>query len=491
MLWMFHNKEMDIMFRSNIVKFTFTLLISFCVSILMTPLNSPADEKPSIVSGRVVNQVGEPVVDSTVVLVYVKLRRYGGLDSLYDKTLYPFLRQDPPGFREHLKKPIPDQQQLREHPPFIKSVKDTEGNFILTGIVPGTVQLMVIPDNMFEKQAPSLEQERQRFVQSPEVHAIKLGKTLFYPHPFPFSPETGAVTFAIKPGANIQNIEIIMKSGGILPQQIRGKVVFKNGQPFSDKTAKVNIFQLDMDGTDGFYNTSAIQTDANGNFELLVRDYGIFALSLEYLGQKSISDLFIVRDRQIYENLVLKLDVDPSEMADIALKVIESGNIQEIIGHEITFSSMMNFPNVWVVNPENGHSYKAIQCDGTRQDAEVRAKAEGAYLVSITSEDEQVWLDVVYEGMWYWIGLKYDSDVSRWVWESGEPFSYLNWKMDNISTPGVPVPRGNRAATKNYSIMTTKGRWERVDEGAPGGRTQIAVIEKDESPAKTPKPVEK
>ena len=456
----------------------------------MIPLNSPADEKPPIMSGRVVNQIGEPIVDSTVVLIYVKLRRYGGLDPLYDKTFYPFLRQDPPGFREHLKKPIPDQQQLREHPPFIKSVKDTEGNFVLTGIVPGTVQLMVIPDNMLEKQAPPPEQERQRFVQLPEIHAIKFGKTLFYPHPFPFSPETGAVTFAIKPGANLQNVEIIMKSGGILPQQIRGKVVFKNGQPFADKTAKVKIHQLDMDGTDGFIHTSMITTDPNGNFELLVRDYGIFTLSLEYLGQKSISDLFVVRDRQIYEGLVLTLDVDPSERTDSALNNNEPNDIPRIFGNEVSFSSMINFPNVWVVNPENGHSYKAIRCDGTRKDAEAKAKAEGAYLVSITSEAEQVWLDVVYEGMSYWIGLKYDTDVSLWVWESGEPFTYLNWKMNDISTPGVPVPRGNRAATKDYAIMTTKGRWERVHETGPGGRTQIAVIEKDGSHVKMPKPVE-
>ncbi|MYG00457.1 hypothetical protein F4212_15180, partial [Candidatus Poribacteria bacterium] len=309
--------------------------------------------------------------------------------------------------------------------------------------------------------------------------------TLFYPHPFPFSPETGAVTFGIKPGANLQNVEIIMKSGGVLPQQIRGKVVFKNGQPLADKTAKVKIHQLDMDGTDGFIHTSMITTDSNGNFELLVKDYGIFTLSLEYLGHKSISDLFIVRDRQIYEGLVLHLDADPSERTDAA----SNNNEQFIFGNEVSFSSLMNFPNVWVVNPENGHSYKAIRCDGTRKDAEAIAKAEGAYLVSITSEDEQVWLDVVYEGMWYWIGLKHDTDVNQWVWDSGEPFTYLNWKMDEIPKPGVH--RGIQRAMKDHVIMTTKGQWEKVySEDAPGGRTMKAVIEKDASNTKTPKPVE-
>jgi len=470
--------EIFAMIQSNISKVVFTILISFSLSILVAPSKSWAEEKPPIITGRVVDQSGEPVVDSTVVLIYMKLRRYGGLDPLYDKTLYPFLRQDPPGFREHLQKPLPDEQALREQPPYIKSVKDGEGNFILTGIVSGTVQLIVIPDNLLEQENPPEEQAPHRQPSLPEIAAIKFGKALFYPHPFPFSPDTGAVTFAIKPGANIQNVEIIMKSGDISPQKIRGKVVFKNGQPLVDKTAKVNIFQLDMNGTNSSNYISTLQTDTNGNFELNVHDYGIYSLTLAYLGQKSLSDLFIVRDRQIYEDLVFTLDIDPSELTDSPPKDNNTENIQRESLNEFPLPLQINFPNVWVVNPENGHAYKAIQCDGTRKDAEAKAKAEGANLVSITSEDEQVWLDVVYEDIWYWIGLKYEPDESQWVWESGEPFSYLNWKMDNISTPGVFVPRGNQAATKDYVIMTTKGRWERVDEGAPGGRTQMAVIEK-------------
>ena len=471
------------MIRSYIAKLTFTLLISFCLPIVTTPTESPAEEKPPIISGRVVNQIGEPITDSTVVLIYVKLRRYGGLDPLYDKTLYPFLRQDPPGFREHIKKQLPTEQELREHPPYIKSVKDTDGNFIITGIVPGTVQLRVVPDNMLEKDTPPVQQVPLFQPQSQEINAIRFGKALFYPHPFLPSHYTGEVTFAIKPGANIQDVEIIMKSGDIIQQKIQGKMVFKNGEPLVNKAVNVNVNQLDMDGTNGSYNLSTLQTDANGNFELFVNNHGIIALSLKYLGLKSYSDLFIVRDRRPYEGLVLTLNGNPSDLTD-------TGNVQRKSGREVSYASIMNFPNVWVVNPENGHSYKAIRFDGTRKDAQAKAEAEDAHLVTITSEDEQVWLDVVYEGMWYWIGLKYEDKRSRWEWDTGEQLSYINWKMDNISTLDFTGHRDIQGKAKDYVIMTTKGQWQRVpSEGLLGVRTQKAVIEKDGLHTNAPKPV--
>lgn len=131
---------------------------------------------------------------------------------------------------------------------------------------------------------------------------------------------------------------------------------------------------------------------------------------------------------------------------------------------------------MWVINPENGHAYKAIRCDGTRKDAATKAEAEEAHLVTITTEDEQVWLDVVFEGMQYWIGLKYDMDESRWEWDTGEPFSYMNWDMSDISTPGFAVPHGIPNSTNNFVIKQRKGKWERV---RAKGTTRMAVIEKN------------
>ena len=160
-----------------------------------------------------------------------------------------------------------------------------------------------------------------------------------------------------------------------------------------------------MDGADGSTTGTSLQTDSEGNFELSVHNYGIHALKLDYMGLTSISDLFIVKDRQPYDELVLTLSGDPSELSDV-----EENEINE---YHFQYTNIINFPNVWVINPENGHAYKAIWCDGSKEDAEAKAEAEDAYLVSITNEAERVWLDVVYEGMDYWRKGKWERGPAR------------------------------------------------------------------------------
>lgn len=382
-----------------------SILLSLIILLIVNPFNSLAEEKPPTLTGRLINENGEPIVDSTVILFYVQLRNYGGLDTLYDRSLYPFLSQHFTRHRNIMENPLPDERVLREHPPYQTSVKDEEGNFVFTGIVPGIVQLMVIPDDLLDQNAPPEDPDQRRFIPLPEIHAIKFGKFQFYPHSFSISPETGAVTFTIKPGANIQNVQVIMKSKGGKHQKIHGRIEFKNGQPLVNKQVKTTIFQLDMDGADGSTTGTSLQTDSQGNFELSVHNYGIHALKLDYMGLTSISDLFIVKDRQPYDELVLTLSGDPSELSDV-----EENKINE---YHFQYTNIINFPNVWVINPENGHAYKAIWCDGSREDAEAKAEAEDAHLVSITNEAEQVWLDVVYEGMDYWRKGKWERGPAR------------------------------------------------------------------------------
>lgn len=458
----------------KITQHTLSVLILFGIIFIKVPFDSLAEEKPPTLTGRLINENGEPIVDSTVILLYVKLREYGGLDPLYDKSMYPFLVQDFARHRNEMENPHPDEQALREHPPYQTSVKDEDGSFVFTGIVPGIVQLMVVPDERLEKDAPLNNPENQRFIPLPEIHAIKFGKFQFYPHSFSISPYTGAVTFTIKLGANIKNVEVIMKSEGGKHQNIHGRIVFNNGQPLVNKDVNITIYQLDLDGTDGSSTGTATPTDRKGNFEFPVTDYGIHALEIEYMGLSSISELFIVKEKLPNEGLVLTLNGKPSDLTDT-----EDNNIHE---YYLRYSDIINFPTVWVINPDNGHTYKAVRCDGTLKDAEAKAEAEDAYLVSITSETEQVWLEVVYEGMEYWIGLKYDNNDSRWEWDSGELFSYMNWDMSGISTPGLAVPRDVPDQTNDFVIMSRNQMWERV---RAKGTTQIAVIEKGRSSTST------
>ena len=60
--------------------------------------------------------------------------------------------------------------------------------------------------------------------------------------------------------------------------------------------------------------------------------------------------------------------------------------------------------SVWIINPTNGHAYKKVRCEDW-QDAQRKAVAEGAHLVSINDEAEQHWLEIIFTHKPFWIGL--------------------------------------------------------------------------------------
>ncbi len=462
----------------NFIKQTLTLLTLFVVLMFAVTYNSIAEEKPSTLSGRVINANGEPLADSTVVLMYVKLRKYSGLDPLYDRTLYPFLEQRGSHLPPHLREQMPDEQELREHPPYLNSQTDLEGNFTITGIVSGTVQLRVVPDGIPEK-APPPPQSGQMVALPPEIKAIKFGKALFYPHPFPFSSEVGAVTFAIKPGANIKNVEIIMKSEQKSELEIQGRIVFKNRTPLADTSVKINVALLPAGEIKGESFKQTLHTDADGNFSLTASEPGIYAMSIDHLGLSSASEIFLLKERKHHEGLVLTLNGNSEEL-DVPP---ENDGAQPN-----RFIYEPKLPKVWVVNPENGHAYRAIQCD-SREEAQEQAEAEEAHLLTITSEEEQIWLEVVFGGEQSWIGLKYVAFGSKWQWDTGEPLNYTNWKVDTLSDPAFPGP--SRGVEKNYAIMKEGGVWKSVDmTGRSEGRIRAAIIEKDGLRAKKPEILE-
>lgn len=84
--------------------------------------------------------------------------------------------------------------------------------------------------------------------------------------------------------------------------------------------------------------------------------------------------------------------------------------------------------NSWVVNPANGHAYKKIRC-GSLADAQKKAETEGAYLVTINDEAEQKWLSGIFGNRLYWIGLSDAKTGGQWVWQNGDPLTYINWGL--------------------------------------------------------------
>ena len=125
---------------------------------------------------------------------------------------------------------------------------------------------------------------------------------------------------------------------------------------------------------------------------------------------------------------------------------------------------------MWIMNPSNGHVYKWIHCK-TREDARKQAAEADAYLVTITSEAEQIWIESVFGRAPYWIGLTDKKEEGKWEWDNGEPVTYTNWKPkgsdpreDDDDAPALLKAFGvkgerqkRREEEQDYVILT--GQW--------------------------------
>ena len=456
----------------------FILLTAIIVSGFVVVYQSAAEAQPSTLSGRVIGTNGEPIAQASIALLYVKAAENGEMDTLYDRSLYPFLRQQPAHFREELRGKPPDEAELHARPPFLKSETDSEGRFTFTGIATGMVQLMVLP--MEDDPAP------QNVKPVPEIQTIKFGKVTFHPHDFSFFPPIGAITFAVKSGSAIEDVEVVIQTQP--KPKIQGRLVFKNGEPLADTTVKFDIGRLTLEWGGSAFSRS-LHTDADGNFVSAISGPGTYALSVTHRGLSAMSAPFTVEAGKPHEAVILRLNGNPADLSEPPSE-----------GPEERRYGVPDVPGVWIVNPANGHAYKWVACND-REDAQTQAADEEAHLVTITSEAEQIWLEAVFGRGPYWIGLTDVLKEGEWIWETGEPVTYTNWGKNDEDEDVLDEPpallkafgakgdrQGREEEMNDYVIMSSrwdqeKGKWYPVDsEGAgrgPHGRADMAILEKD------------
>ena len=286
---------------------------------------------------------------------------------------------------------------------------DSEGRFAFTEIASGQTRLKVLR-NPITKSSPLQPSNTA-------IRAIKFGKVTFYPHVLHDSSRSA--TFAIEPGMDIKDVEIILERQLI----VRGKVVFKNGEPFANTTLKIKIDQLDLDGADGYGFNRSFRTDPDGNFVYATYTPGIYILSVNHRGLSAASEPFIIEAVKPRETIVLTLN---GNAPDLSVSPPEAPEKQR----RYYPLNIAYVPGVWIINPANGNAYKWIDCED-RADAQAQAAIEEAHLVTITSESEQIWLEAVFGPGPYWIGLTDVAKEGEWQWETEEPVVYTNWKVDD------------------------------------------------------------
>ncbi len=385
-------------------KHTFIFLPMLIVLSFAFAADSTAEEKPATLSGRVITAEGEPVVDATVMLQISTVQT------------------------------------------------DSEGRFAFTKVTPSQTRLRVPRNPMMEKGSYRSNHTK--------VRAINFGNVIFYPHDF--HDTSRSATFAIEPGTDLKDVEVIIERQLI----VQSRIVFKNGEPFANMSLKINIDHLGLDGTGSDFGFNRlVQTDADGNFVHATNTPGIYMLSLNHRGLSAASKPFIVEVGKQHERMVLTLDGNATDLSDPPPE--EPKKQRRYYPSNIAY-----VPGVWIINPANGHAYKWIDCED-REDAQVQAAAEEAHLVTITNEPEQIWLEAVFGPGPYWIGLTDIAKEGEWQWDTGEPFAYTNWKEDDEDDRFVSEPpaflkflgfkgedRRREEEGKDFVIMSD-WRWDR------------------------------
>lgn len=318
------------------------------------------------------------------------------------------------------------------------------------------------------------------------VRAIKFGNIAFYYHGW---DQFATLNYALKPGSNIDNIELIT-----LPQlRIKGQIVFKDGKPLADTYIQINFDTLSTGSDRGFRFKKTLQTDSQGNFENIVFSQGVYAISINYRGLTVESTPFFVDETVQQESIVLTLDGGPNDLDELLTENPKDNRSSDYYG-------VPDIPGVWIVNPENGHAYKWVKCKNWI-DAKVIAAKENAHLVTITSEKEQIWLESIFTERAYWIGLTDSVKEGKWEWETGEPVRYTNWgepEKDLLRLTEHPLSfldfLGNEDSRPHhedeiddYAILSGDNMWGDVsgkwvkgnNTGARGtGQVSMAILEK-------------
>jgi hypothetical protein len=387
-------------FKLNLISLTAIAVLLFGAS-----SHGIAQEATSTMSGHVVGVDGKPIAGLPI-------------------ALQPF--------------DIVDGVQHLGYLSFLESQTDEAGHFSIANIVPVSVQLLVLPH-----YAPNYE-----------ILYIKIGMVTIY---------QDRITFSIKPGTHIENVEVIAK----FRMRIRGRVVFADGTPLANARIRINTRRRSLDGRGSGNSSGGSRTDDAGYFVKYVDTPGLYTVTVEHRGLSATVEPFLLQEDERKDDVLFIFESEPIS-TDAPLGRMEAS------------TSPTPGEGVWVVNPANGHAYKSIRCESWN-DANDQAVTEDAYLVSINDEAEQKWLSEIFGRRAYWIGLTDLAKEGEWGWTSGEPVTYTNW------APYEPMDADRGEEDYVFMGHSLNGEWSDVGTESGAWRSiQMAIIERNNPHGKMP-----
>ena len=338
---------------------------------------------------------------------------------------------------------VVDSVRRRENGPLLESRTDNAGRFSISNIVPTSIQLVTPPYDAPEH----------------DILSIKIGRAIVYQNKM---SHPGGITFAIKPGVHIKDVEVKVK----LRMRMRGQVVFPDGTPLANKKVKIKAHYYQLDGTGRGSSSSSAGTDEEGYFVEYVDKPGLYTVTVKHRGLSATAEPFLIQDGEQTDDVLFTFEDKPIPTKSPFDRVEASA--------EASTAPSLG-AGIWVVNPANGHAYKSIHCKSWDH-ANIQAVTEDAHLVAINDAAEQKWLSETFGNRPYWIGLTDFAKEGEWVWINGEPVTYTNW------APHEPTDADR--GEEDYVVML--GQWSDVGtESSEWQFTRMAIIERDNPPGKT------
>ena len=402
--------------QSSIALLVVILVLTFTIS-----WNVTAQKTLSSLSGRVIDADSKRVAGLKLAVKPVKINR---------------------GYEEGPLAPISS---------WPSAVTDKEGGFSITNINPVSSRVVMFPEHGADYEIMFLE-----------LGDITVYSTAFHPN---FPTWFGKPTIAIEPGEHLENVVVNVKKPRM---RISGRVVLPDGTPLANKQIYLKVSHRRRDtylfffssggGGGGGSSGRLVKTDSEGYFVSYAPDsVEEYMVSVKYEGVSAKTRWFRMKKGQRKDNLKL------------TLTGFEKHNLNRSNREKARQA-------VWVVNPENRHAYRKIECESW-DDARAKAHAENAYLVAINDKAEQKWLESLYsEKAFFWIGLQVPENEVGWQWNSGEPLVYANWgpsgKPDNITSTQSQVP---------IALVFSTKKWMAIDSKSPlSPMVKQAILEKND-----------
>ena len=259
-----------------------TMIVVTFISVLYFTSDILAENNTTSLSGRVINEHGEPVPN-----IHLAFK--------------------PVQFGQHIK--------LKQRTHFLiwpRVVTGKDGDFTFNNIDPISSQLVIFPEHGSDW----------------ELHSIEIADLTYYSIAFRRAMPTwfGKLTFAVEPGEHLDNVIVHVKEPRM---RIRGRILYDDGTPLINEVIEIRINSESVRKFDGGDSRTVgsmrreFETDNEGYFVIYYNNKAAtYYIQMTYQGITTESNPIVLEEGKRYDDLVFKLKNTPRTIKREAVWVV-------------------------------------------------------------------------------------------------------------------------------------------------------------------------